>query len=286
MPVLNLMGTTQQRRMCRKALSLYGQVRCRHFHGRPCTAPAVFNNSFAVSTSLDSSSQLRLPDGRQESSPGGGVFSKKALSLIAVAPFLFASLLFQIYSVSREVGANQSVRSSGLYQGIAMNRHFLKNVIIFISLWASLIPQALATEQSQESLIYKGQSLALFSEPLESYFDAQHPRPDFPQTCTGEWKGYHGTWEVKEGVLYLIKLQEPCPKPDAADIFSEQIFHQKPPLEATWVSGSMQVAYEDKGLMLTFDKGKLVQEEPLGYSPYDKRFSDVFLSDIPSVDAP
>jgi len=148
------------------------------------------------------------------------------------------------------------------------------------------MPRAFATEQSQESLIYKGHRLALFSEPLESYFDTQHPRPDFPQTCTGEWKGYHGVWEVKQGVLYLIKLQEPCPTPDAADVFTEQLFHQKPPIEATWVSGSMQVAYADKGLMLTFEKGKLVHEEALAYSPYEKRFSDPLLSDIPPVDTP
>jgi len=31
----------------------------------------------------------------------------------------------------------------------------------------------------------------------------------------------------------------------------------------------VQVAYEDKGLILTFDKGKLINEEPLNRSPYE-----------------
>lgn len=151
-----------------------------------------------------------------------------------------------------------------------MNHNLFSKTIALIFLFANLTTIALATDQIQESLIYKGQSLALFSEPLESYFDEQHPRPYFlSETCTAEWKGYHGIWEIRNSVLYLMKLQAPCSNADAADTFSEQIFHQKPPIEAKWVSGSVQVAYEDKGLVLTFDKGKLINEEPLNRSPYE-----------------
>jgi len=140
--------------------------------------------------------------------------------------------------------------------------------VVFFIFFSVFLPGVFATEQIQETLIYKGQELALFGEPLNGYFDEQHSRPDFQITCTGELKGYHGTWEVKEGVLYLIKLQKPCPEGESPDIFTENIFHQKAPIKAEWVNGSMRVAVEDKGLLLTFDKGELVREETLDRSPY------------------
>lgn len=46
------------------------------------------------------------------------------------------------------------------------------------------------------------------SEPLEKYFDEQHPRPDLfsGETSSACWRGYVGTWEIKDDSLYLKSL--------------------------------------------------------------------------------
>lgn len=133
---------------------------------------------------------------------------------------------------------------------------------------ASINLAAFATDQMNESLIYQGQSLALFATPLDGYFDKDHPRPDFPQTCTGEWKGYHGTWEIKNDTLYLVRLQGPCPHAGDPDLFTESIFHHAAPVEASWVSEELRAAYEDKTLVITIEHGKKVHEEIINGSPY------------------
>ncbi|NLE65530.1 MAG: hypothetical protein GX606_06415 [Elusimicrobia bacterium] len=122
-----------------------------------------------------------------------------------------------------------------------------------------------------ETLIYQGRELALFATPLNSYFDQDHPPYNFQdsqQTCTGEWKGYHGTWELKDDALYLVSLQGPCPHPGDPDLFTEKIFHRVAPIEAVWVTAELRAAYEDKTLVLTIERGKKVKEEIVSGSPY------------------
>jgi hypothetical protein len=63
------------------------------------------------------------------------------------------------------------------------------------------------TAQLSECLIYKGQALRLCSEPLESHFAINLPRPEFHAHASCCWRGYIGTWEIEGGRLYLIGIE-------------------------------------------------------------------------------
>lgn len=60
------------------------------------------------------------------------------------------------------------------------------------------------TAQFSDWLHYQGQKHELCSNPLESYFDDEHPRPDFKASSTACWRGYVATWEIENDTLYLV----------------------------------------------------------------------------------
>ena len=72
------------------------------------------------------------------------------------------------------------------------------------------------TAQLHENMIYEGQEVSMFSFPG---FPEDHPRiielTDKQIWAKGEprmvssncWRGYLGSWEIKEGKLYLLKLE-------------------------------------------------------------------------------
>ena len=62
------------------------------------------------------------------------------------------------------------------------------------------------TAQQPDILIYKGQRLPLFSNPLESYYAAGHPRPNFISMNTANWRGYVATWQIDAGRFFLTDL--------------------------------------------------------------------------------
>lgn len=117
-----------------------------------------------------------------------------------------------------------------------------------IAILCSLILSAnvFATTQVNEILIYEGTIKPLSSEPLEPYFnEQQHPRPK-NITCggisTGNWRGYIGTWEIKENKLYLIKLVKGNCSGNPPEIPLTKIFPNQPaPIKATWFSGTLKV---------------------------------------------
>lgn len=63
------------------------------------------------------------------------------------------------------------------------------------------------TAQIPEKLIYQGEELKLFTEPLESYFQQQGHRPKLPMLHTACYRGYVGTWQIEGDGLYLLRLR-------------------------------------------------------------------------------
>jgi hypothetical protein len=135
-----------------------------------------------------------------------------------------------------------------------------------------------ATTQTGDTLLYKTEGLILQEDPLESFFNEQHPRPDFEKLssciCSAEWKGYHGVWMIKDGYLQLLKLQAPCAATeDEPDIFFSAIFpNDKPPLKATWVNGTIHAIQKQKTIELRFENGKLVNEQIKNFPSAQDRF--------------
>ncbi|MBM3249482.1 MAG: hypothetical protein FJZ09_01360 [Candidatus Omnitrophica bacterium] len=136
---------------------------------------------------------------------------------------------------------------------------------------------AFATAQIGDTLIYKGGQFSISSEPLESYFDENHPRPRdlFEFSCTACWRGYVATWKVEDGFLYLVKVIEGTCDAGAPEIPIKSIFpDREAPVKAVWYSGVIRIpqgelleyvhmGYDsvyEKELLLTFEKGKLTGE--------------------------
>ena len=94
------------------------------------------------------------------------------------------------------------------------------------------------TAQLHENMIYEGQYLSMFSFPG---FPEDHPRiielTDKQIWAKGEprmvssncWRGYLGSWEIKEGKLYLLKLDR------------DYELEGDEPLFADWVTAELHI---------------------------------------------
>lgn len=157
-----------------------------------------------------------------------------------------------------------------------MNKILLLAVFILL-----IIPQTtFATAQFPDILIYKGKKVSINSNPLESYFNEEHPRPRdlFQFTCTAIWRGYVATWEIKDDYLYLVKLVEGTCSDNAKKIPLSRIFPgAKKSIKAIWYSGTLiipegkildyvHMGYEslyEKETRLTIEDGKLVDSKTI-----------------------
>jgi hypothetical protein len=69
--------------------------------------------------------------------------------------------------------------------------------------------------QRSENLIYKDQRYGMRNDPLAKYFRDADIKPNFFMPHTGLHRGYTGTWEIADDLLYLISLSgEVYRKPD------------------------------------------------------------------------
>ena len=94
------------------------------------------------------------------------------------------------------------------------------------------------TAQLHENMIYEGQDVSMFSFPG---FPEDHPRvielTDKQIWAKGEprrvssncWRGYIGSWEIKEGKLYLLKLER------------DYELEGDEPLFADWVTAELHI---------------------------------------------
>jgi hypothetical protein len=122
------------------------------------------------------------------------------------------------------------------------------------------------TAQTGENLTYRGESVTMFTEPLESYFLMGGQRPDFGIMSTALARGYIGSWEIVQGRLYLVKLSDPNDR----DVGLEWMFPGYPErVFAHWFSGTIRVPrgerlhyvhmgylrVHERDEMLEFDRG-------------------------------
>lgn len=134
-----------------------------------------------------------------------------------------------------------------------------------------------ATGQRPERIIYKGTEYALFTDPLESFFSDDNPRPVklFGNACTASRRGYNGTWKIENGKLYLVKVVAGDCSADPVEIDMSSVFNKSLPVEATWYSGTLRIpsgrllkfinagyasVYEEE-ILLAIERGLLVREE-------------------------
>jgi len=115
------------------------------------------------------------------------------------------------------------------------------------------------TAQAPDIILIDGEVSRLFSNPLESYFNEDNPRPDFGFVCTANWRGYVATWEISKDTLYLVDLRSSGSR--SADFSIATLFPGRPKkVKAEWFTGELRVP-----------GGKCIRYVHLGYgSVYEK----------------
>ncbi len=97
------------------------------------------------------------------------------------------------------------------------------------------------TRQSSERLIYKGQEYGMVTQPLDSFRMKMEKNPILFPPDTACWRGYRGTWEVREDKLFLIKLKAFTANHGVHGI--ELFFPGQKEVFADWFTGEIQVQY-------------------------------------------
>jgi hypothetical protein len=142
------------------------------------------------------------------------------------------------------------------------------------------------TAQESDVIQYKGERVPLFSNPLESFWDENHPRPQFVTTSTANWRGYVATWVILNEVLHLESISGGCIVDGAGNVivgrtpFMQQRITDGIPgdratipasierlfpgshgsVPATWFTGTLRIP-----------RGRLLYDEDMGYvSTYEE----------------
>lgn len=134
------------------------------------------------------------------------------------------------------------------------------------------------TAQIPELLLHRSMRLDLCAQPLYDYLIRlpKTRRPDFEWTSTACHRGYIGTWEIRDGHLYLVALEGLLKTPAGfveADLRAAFPW-VKEALPANWVTGRLRcpegrlVSYKHAGYasryerdrLFDFERGRLVAE--------------------------
>lgn len=124
--------------------------------------------------------------------------------------------------------------------------------IIILSLWATF---SFATGQRGELVIYKGDTLIMLSEPLETYLRDNEPREKLHPilgngSSTALWRGYVGLWRIENGQLLLIDVYA---FGDKAQSIKKFIFkNRQGDILADWFTGELVIG---KGKVIRYNHG-------------------------------
>ncbi len=136
-----------------------------------------------------------------------------------------------------------------------------------------IVSTAAATQQESEPVKWKGETYyPLFGPGMPWNSSPNTPRRHFDLDSTANYKGYHATWEIKDGVLYLDSFEA---REHGKRVGIRQIFPgRKPPIKADWYSESIDLPQGKsigtdldfkpvyaKELWLHFKDGKLIRTE-------------------------
>ena len=147
------------------------------------------------------------------------------------------------------------------------------------------------TAQTMEKLILNGEEVRMASDPLTPYLDSLDEKPNFYSIHTGCWRGYVGTWEIKDEKLFFIDIDgfaEIEPK-TYGKVDINFLFPNQKIVFADWFSGEIRVpkgnrvkyahmGYEstyESDLFLTFKDGQLVGQKTVdNYAEETKRITN------------
>lgn len=125
-----------------------------------------------------------------------------------------------------------------------------------------------ATAQYPDNLIYKGKTYALFTNPLESFFE-KYPekRPIGGISSTALWRGYVATFEIRDNQLFLKDIEIEVEK-EGSETFDyewksviNEVFPDSAQRKIDWFTG-----------IIVLPHGKLVNYVHMGYGYTYKKY--------------
>lgn len=144
-----------------------------------------------------------------------------------------------------------------------------QNLKIWLILLLTMFEQdAPTTAQIPDTLIFKGDTLSIFANPLEELYKDDSLRPNFfgdQRGCinTSCWRGYVAEWKIENDQLFLTGINTCCFPDDGVRASLKSLFGGKVingVVKADWFSGS-----------IIAPQGKLLHYVHLGYeSIYEK----------------
>jgi hypothetical protein len=185
-----------------------------------------------------------------------------------------------------------------------------RKVFIFIFLLTVSLFRTFATPQIPDRLIYNGDTLSIFANPLEQLYDNDSIRPNFfdkNESCesTACWRSYVAEWIIIDDNLYLTGIYSCCYykdsiKADLKKLFGDKFVNGK--VKADWFTADIispqgkllyyvHMGYEslyEKELEFNFDKGKLIgtkiydnsKSRQSDYSQNQEKLKEFFYSNI------
>lgn len=104
------------------------------------------------------------------------------------------------------------------------------------------------TAQAMEKIFINGREHSMASEPLASYFKMLKKKPKFIFPSSACWRGYYGTWEIKDDKLYLIAFEgytSNLSERKYWEVGMDFIFPNQKIVFAEWFSGEIRVPLGD-----------------------------------------
>lgn len=138
-----------------------------------------------------------------------------------------------------------------------------KKLVLYTILFFLILKNGYSTGQVPDFLIYKSDTLAIFSNPLEQYFEltGNTELPDFVGCgSTACWRGYCAFWKIENDSLFLIKITS-CHDDCGLEIHDanlEKMFGNKFKNNKVFASWST--------IRIVAPQGRLVQYVHMGYA--------------------
>ena len=96
------------------------------------------------------------------------------------------------------------------------------------------------TAQASEKIIIDDEEYKLLAEPLESYLEKRKLKFDVRNTAC--WRGYIGTWELKDNELYLTGFYG---KIKGKEVDLNFLFPDASSVKADWFTGLLRIPVGD-----------------------------------------
>lgn len=129
-------------------------------------------------------------------------------------------------------------------------------ILVALLAWATIIPNASATGQSGERLVWDGKEYQMLTCPLFDNPDMKqwHKQMEKDWTSTDLWRGYVGHWSIENGMLYLDSIAT-SKTISPQDIRELRKYCKNGRVAATWFSDTLRVV-----------SGMRVQYEHFGFN--------------------